>query len=271
MENYLNTKKVLFDSLNENAVAVINADSEYSRKIVSSCRATVMTYGITSAASIRAGDVHVGLQGFSARIDDQTVRTHLVGRFNVYNFLGAYSTIVGLGVDVQNRENLFSSLSPAPGRFEQLHSPKGWTVIVDYAHTPDALRNCLEAIHDILPVDRTNTIITIFGAGGDRDTTKRPIMGSIAEQLSDVVIITSDNPRTEDPRSIINDILKGIAKKDEVIVQPDRLQAIREGMSKARPGDIILIAGKGHEEYQVIGTTKHHFSDKEEVLKLFDR
>lgn len=271
MDEYLKAKKILFDGLNESAVAVVNADSDYASAIVASCRAQVTTYAITAAASVKADDVNVGIEGFTARINNRTVSTHLVGRFNVYNFLGAYSTIAGLGIELQNPENLFASLTPAPGRFEQIHSPKGWTAIIDYAHTPDALQNCLETIHDILPAKRTNTIISIFGAGGDRDTTKRPIMGEIVERLSDVVIVTSDNPRTEDPQRIIADIMKGIRRKEHTVIQPDRAQAIHEGISRAGNGDIILIAGKGHEDYQVIGTTRHHFSDREEVLKLLER
>jgi UDP-N-acetylmuramoyl-L-alanyl-D-glutamate--2,6-diaminopimelate ligase len=198
-------------------------------------------------------------------INNEAVTTKLVGRFNVYNFLGAYSVVKGLGIEASS--SVYENLIPAPGRFDQIQSSKGWTAIVDYAHTPDALENCLQTIHDVLPAKRTNKIITIFGAGGDRDTTKRPKMGAIAERLSDVTIVTSDNPRTEDPMKIIDGVLEGIINKQKVVVEADRGKAITKGISIAKEGDVILVAGKGHEDYQVIGKEKIHFSDKEEILK----
>ncbi len=266
MQAYFNAKKILFDGLGDDAIAVTNFDSEYGEKIVEGCKATVISYSVNNQSSVKANNVTVSVNGFSATINNETVTTGLVGRFNLYNFLGAYSTVKGLGLQVPI--SIYANLIPAPGRFEQIHSPKGWTAIVDYAHTPDALENCLQTIHDVLPVDRTNTIITIFGAGGDRDITKRPKMGVIAERLSDVIIVTSDNPRTEDPMKIINDVLQGISDKKKNIVEADRRKAIAKGIGMANSGDIILVAGKGHEDYQVIGKEKIHFSDKEEVLKF---
>jgi UDP-N-acetylmuramoyl-L-alanyl-D-glutamate--2,6-diaminopimelate ligase len=271
MEEYFRAKKILFDSLEEHALAVTNADSEYGKKIVEGCRAKVITYSIVNPSDVKAENVSVSVNGFTAVIGNNAVSTTLVGRFNVYNFLAAYSTLVGLGISVNERGNMFGSLVAAPGRFDQIHSSKGWTAIVDYAHTPDALENCLQAIHDVLPAKRTNKVITIFGAGGDRDRTKRPKMGKIAERLSDVVIVTSDNPRTEDPTKIIDDIVEGIYHKENAIREPDRRKAIVHGLSLANAGDIVLIAGKGHEDYQVIGTEKKHFSDKEEVLKFLQQ
>lgn len=229
-----------------------------------------MSFSIDKNAMIRASDVNVTINGFSIRVNGQTVSSTLVGRFNVYNFLSAYAALSALGVNTDTLTDVCPNLIPAPGRFEQLHSPKGWTAIIDYAHTPDALENCLQTIHDTLPLHRTNAIITVFGAGGDRDKTKRPKMGAIAERLSDMIIVTSDNPRTENARAIIDDILAGINDPDKAIVQPDRAAAIKEGIMRAKSNDVILIAGKGHEDYQVVGTVKHHFSDKEEVLKYFN-
>lgn len=266
MQEYFHAKKILFDQLSEDAIAVINTDSEYANKIIEGCKANVISYSVNNPSAIKAEKVTVSVNGFSAVIDNETVTTKLVGRFNVYNFLAALSVAKGLGIHVPS--SVYSNLIPAPGRFDQIQSSKGWTAIVDYAHTPDALENCLQTIHDVLPADRKNTIITIFGAGGDRDSTKRPKMGAIAERLSDVIIVTSDNPRTEDPLKIINDILEGILDKKKAIIEPDREKAIVWGISNAKSGDIILIAGKGHEDYQVLGTDKIHFSDKEEVLKL---
>ncbi|MEW5798901.1 MAG: UDP-N-acetylmuramoyl-L-alanyl-D-glutamate--2,6-diaminopimelate ligase [Bacteroidota bacterium] len=268
MEEYFHAKKILFDSLDEKAVAVTNTDSEFGKKIVEGCKAKVITYGVNNAATVKAENVSISVNGFTATINGESVSTKLVGRFNVYNFLGAYSVITGLGITVQEKAKIFSSLIPAPGRFDQIQSPKGWTAIVDYAHTPDALENCLQTIHDVLPEKRTNRIITIFGAGGDRDKTKRPKMGTIAERLSDVIIVTSDNPRTEDPNAIIDGIFEGITAKEKAMREPDRKKAIAHGLSMAKQGDVILIAGKGHEDYQVIGKEKIHFSDKEEVQKF---
>ncbi|MFA6469411.1 MAG: UDP-N-acetylmuramoyl-L-alanyl-D-glutamate--2,6-diaminopimelate ligase [Bacteroidota bacterium] len=265
MKEYFAAKKILFDSLSEQAIAVTNTDATYGDRIVEGCKAKVFTFGITNEADVQAHDVEVTLKGFTAKIGDETISTSLVGRFNVYNFLGAYTVLKGLGFQLQPA--VFHLLSPAPGRFLQIHSPKGWTVIIDYAHTPDALENCLQTIHDVLPADRTNKIITIFGAGGDRDKSKRPKMGAIAGRLSDVVIVTSDNPRTEDPMKIVADVFEGIASKPKALIEVDRRKAIAKGIGMAQSGDVILIAGKGHEEYQVLGKEKVHFSDREEVLK----
>jgi len=156
------------------------------------------------------------------------------------------------------------------GRFERISSPKGWTAIVDYAHTPDALEKCLRTIHDLMPKNRRGRIITVFGAGGDRDKTKRPRMGKIASELSDLCIVTSDNPRTEDPESIINDVFRGTAQGPGVLLEIDRKKAILHALNLATDGDIVLIAGKGHEEYQVLGTQRIHFSDRE-VVEEFSR
>jgi len=269
MEEYFQAKKLLFDSLSAQSVAVINADSEYGKRIVETCKAKLVTYGITTAADIQATNVSVTVNGFTALIHNKIISTTLIGRFNVYNFLAAYATVVGLGVAIN--EKVFTTLTAAPGRFEQIQSPKGWTAIIDYAHTHDALENCLQAIHEVLPKNGTNKIITIFGAGGDRDRTKRPKMGAVAERLSDLIIVTSDNPRTEEPMSIIDDILQGVQQKDKAIREPDRRKAIVLGLSMANAGDVVLIAGKGHEDYQVIGREKIHFSDKEEVLKVIQQ
>jgi UDP-N-acetylmuramoyl-L-alanyl-D-glutamate--2,6-diaminopimelate ligase len=151
------------------------------------------------------------------------------------------------------------------GRFERISSPAGWSAIIDYAHTPDALEKCLQTIREVLPAQRRGRIITIFGAGGDRDRTKRPLMGKVAASLSDRVIVTSDNPRTEDPNAIIDDIIAGIGHSAAVVREPDRRTAITSALREATAGDVLLIAGKGHEDYQVIGKTKIHFSDREIV------
>lgn len=266
MEEYLKAKKILFENLSEEAIAVTNNDSEFGKRIVEGCKAKIISFGVNNSSDVQAKNVSISVNGFKTTVNNEEISTTLVGRFNVYNFLGAYGVIKGLGLNLSTE--IYARLTPATGRFERIQSPRGWTAIVDYAHTPDALENCLQTIHDVLPKERTNKIITIFGAGGDRDTTKRPIMGSIAERLSDTIIVTSDNPRTEDPTKIINDVLVGISNKSKAIVEADRAKAIARALQIANSGDVILIAGKGHEDYQVIGKEKIHFSDKEEVLKF---
>ncbi|MBP6672794.1 MAG: UDP-N-acetylmuramoyl-L-alanyl-D-glutamate--2,6-diaminopimelate ligase [Bacteroidetes bacterium] len=265
MEEYFSAKKILFEGLSPTATAVVNADSEYGMRIVEGCAATVTSYSIEKPSKMKAEQLSISINGFSAVIHGEKVAPKLVGRFNVYNFLAAYSVVKELGVFCP--PELYAQLSPAPGRFDQIQSKRGWTAIVDYAHTPDALENCLQTIHDVLPFRTKSKIITVFGAGGDRDKSKRPLMGRIAERLSDAMIVTSDNPRTEDPMEIISDILEGIDYKIKVIVESDRAKAIAHGLSIAKNGDVVLVAGKGHEDYQVIGKEKIHFSDKEEVMK----
>ncbi|NUN69931.1 MAG: UDP-N-acetylmuramoyl-L-alanyl-D-glutamate--2,6-diaminopimelate ligase [Bacteroidetes bacterium] len=265
MEEYAKAKRILFAGLTEQAVAVVNADAPYAAAVTEPSPARRITYSIDAPSDLQAKDLAISVQGFSAVVSGTPLSTTLVGRFNVYNFLAAYGVLQGLGA--APAPQVCAALRPAPGRFDQIRSPKGWTAIVDYAHTPDALENCLQTIHDVLPAQRTNRIITVFGAGGDRDTTKRPLMGGIAERLSDTIIVTSDNPRTEDPMRIIGDIMNGITDKARAVVEPDRAKAIARAIASAASGDVILIAGKGHEDYQVLGTEKHHFSDKEEVMK----
>ncbi len=265
MEEYAKAKRILFDGLSEQAVAVVNADAAFVSEVTSQSKARRISYSIDDAADLQAKDLSISVNGFSATVEGRPLTSSLVGRFNVYNFLAAYGVVKGLGAAPS--PEVCAALRPAPGRFDQIQSPNGWTAIVDYAHTPDALENCLQTIHDVLPAQRTNRIITVFGAGGDRDTTKRPLMGAIAERLSDTIIVTSDNPRTEDPMKIIGDIMNGISDKAKAVVEPDRAKAIAHGIALAKSGDVILIAGKGHEDYQVLGIEKHHFSDKEEVMK----
>ncbi len=263
MEEYFSAKKIFFDSLTEKAIAVSNGDAEYGEKIIVNTKAKKVFYGIHSSADVVAKNILLTINGFQCEVDGKKIQTSLVGKFNIYNFLAAYTTVIKLGYEIEN--STIQSLQPAPGRFEQFHSPQGWLAIVDYAHTPDGFKNCLQAIHDILPKNRNNKIYIIFGAGGDRDKTKRPLMGAIAEQLSDVVVITEDNPRTENLQVIIDDICRGIQNREKIIIEVDRRKAIEKTLSLARSGDVVLLAGKGHENYQIIGKEKHYFSDKEIV------
>ncbi|MBM2846661.1 MAG: UDP-N-acetylmuramoyl-L-alanyl-D-glutamate--2,6-diaminopimelate ligase, partial [Bacteroidetes bacterium] len=195
----------------------------------------------------------------------QQIQSPLTGRFNVANISAAYAAGVALGIPAESIRLGIAKIRSVRGRFEQIVSPRGWTAVVDYAHTPDALENCLRTIHDILPEHRATRILTVFGCGGNRDKGKRPTMGAIASSLSDVTIITSDNPRKEDPQTIIDEINIGVVKGKTLMTEVDRRKAIVMALELAQEGDVVLIAGKGHEDYQVIGVAKHHFDDREEV------
>ncbi len=269
MDEYFRSKKMLFDSLSDDAVAVTNCDDAWGMKIVSTTKGRTITYGVSEKADVRASDIRLSLDRttFTLRSGNKenSVSSALVGRFNVYNILSAYSAGVALGFEHEKIASGIRSVKNVRGRFERIPSPKGWTAIVDYAHTPDALEKCLRTIHDVLPKDNRGRIITVFGAGGDRDRTKRPLMGKIAGGLSDIAIVTSDNPRTEDPQQIINEIVAGIPREAVVSREVDRRTAIHTALREARAGDVVLIAGKGHENYQVIGKEKIHFSDREVV------
>jgi UDP-N-acetylmuramoyl-L-alanyl-D-glutamate--2,6-diaminopimelate ligase len=269
MEEYFKAKKVLFDSLNSDAVAITNADDTWGMQIAAARPAHTFSYGVADHADVRATDIRLSLDGTSCSVwfknQETTLTTPLVGRFNVYNILAAYSTGLALGHAPEALLTGIRSVKSVRGRFERIASPKGWTAIIDYAHTPDALEKCLRTIHDVLPRERRGRIITVFGAGGDRDRTKRPLMGSVAGKWSDIIIVTSDNPRTEDPQQIIDEIVRGIPRSAQVTLDVDRRAAIHSALQQTRSGDVVLVAGKGHEDYQVIGKEKIHFSDREIV------
>jgi UDP-N-acetylmuramoyl-L-alanyl-D-glutamate--2,6-diaminopimelate ligase len=267
MEKYLKAKKLLFDSLSASAVAVINADSPQAEEIVRDAQSRVVTYGIATDAMYRATTVSMSTTGFTADVNGVAVAPRMTGLFNVSNFLAAYATVSTLNPSLAITAEQIARLNPAPGRFEQMHSSHGWTAVVDYAHTPDALENCLKTIRAILPAGSAARVTTVFGAGGDRDVQKRPLMGGIAERYSDKIVVTSDNPRSEDQQAIADGILGGMTSTERVTVELDRRTAIEGALASALPGDVVLIAGKGHEDYQVIGTTKIHFSDKEIVAR----
>ncbi len=268
MEEYFKAKKILFDTLKSNSIAVTNIDDPWGEKIVDKTPAKKISYG-TSSANVRASDLQLSMEGTSFTVQygghTQRINSPLVGRFNVYNLLASYSVGIALGISPEIIQVGIGRVTNVRGRFERIASPSGWTAIIDYAHSPDALEKCLRTIHEVLPSPRTGKIITVFGAGGDRDRTKRPLMGRIARNLSDVTIVTSDNPRTEDPDRIIDEIMGGIENTSGVIRESDRRKAIELALRQAKKHDVILIAGKGHEEYQVLGTEKIHFSDREVV------
>lgn len=270
MANYIAAKKQFFDNLPAAAFALTNCDDRNGMVMVQNTKATVKTYSLTRVADFTCKVLENTFQGLQLSINGQEVWTRLVGRFNAYNLTAIYGAAVLCGIEPHEALRLLSTLSPAEGRFQYV-SGKGLTAIVDYAHTPDALENVLDTINQIrLP---RQMLYTVVGCGGDRDTTKRPEMAHIALTKSDRLILTSDNPRTEDPEKILDDMEAGLTDEEKgmVVRIVDRRSAIKTAVMMAREGDIILLAGKGHEKYQEINGTKHHFDDVEELEKLLNK
>ena len=269
VENYRNAKKMFFDNLPKSAFAITNADDKNGMVMVQNCKATIKTYSTRSMADFRARILECHFEGMYLEINGREVGVQFIGKFNVSNLLAIYGAAVMLGQDPEDVLVAMSTLKSVSGRLEPLRSPEGFTAIVDYAHTPDALENVLKAIHEVL--DGKGQVITVCGAGGNRDKGKRPLMAQEAVKQSDTVIITSDNPRFEDPQDIINDMLAGLDKQQmkKVISIVDRREAIRTACMLAQKGDVILVAGKGHEDYQEIQGVKHHFDDKEVLNEVF--
>ena len=270
VENYRNAKKAFFDMLPKGAFAVTNADDKNGMFMVQNTKATVKTYSIRSMADFKARIVECHFEGMYLEVDGHEVGVQFIGKFNVSNLLAVYGAAVMLGQKPEDILLVLSTLKSVAGRLEPIHSPEGYTAVVDYAHTPDALENVLNAIHEVLD-GKDGHIITVCGAGGNRDKGKRPLMAQEAVKQSDRVIITSDNPRFEEPQDIINDMLAGLDQKQmkKVVSIVDRKEAIRTACMMAQKGDVILIAGKGHEDYQEIKGVKHHFDDREMVRQIF--
>ena len=268
-ENYRNAKKAFFDSLPKTAFAITNADDKNGMVMVQNTKATVKTYSIRTVADFKARIIECHFEGMYLEMDGHEVGVQFIGKFNVSNLLAVYAAAVMLGKSPENVLVVMSTLHSVSGRLEPIHSPEGYTAVVDYAHTPDALENVLNAIHEVL--DGKGHVITVCGAGGNRDKGKRPLMAQEAVKQSDKVIITSDNPRFEEPQDIINDMLAGLNAQQmkKVISIVDRREAIRTACMMAQKGDVILIAGKGHENYQEIKGVKHHFDDHEVVKECF--
>ncbi len=268
-ENYRNAKKAFFDALPKEAFAITNADDKNGMVMVQNTRATVKTYSVRQAADFRARIIEMHFAGMYLDIDGHEVGVQFIGKFNVSNLLAVYAAARMLGREPEEILVAMSTLHSVSGRLEPLHSPKGYTAVVDYAHTPDALENVLNAIHEVL--GGKGHVITVCGAGGNRDKGKRPLMAQEAVRQSDRVIITSDNPRFEDPQAIIDDMLAGLnaQQRKKVVAITDRAEAIRAACMMAQKGDVVLVAGKGHEDYQEIKGVKHHFDDKEVLRGIF--
>ena len=269
VENYRDAKKAFFDGLDKDAFAITNADDKNGQYMVQNTKAQVKTYSIRSMADFKAKIIECHFEGMYLDINGKEVGVQFIGKFNVSNLLAVYGAAIMLGKKPDDILVILSTLKSVSGRLEPIHSPEGYTAIVDYAHTPDALENVLNTINEVL--NGKGKVITVCGAGGNRDKGKRPIMAQTAAKLSDKVIITSDNPRFEEPQDIINDMLAGLDNKQmkKVVSIVDRKEAIRTACMMAEKGDVILIAGKGHEDYQEIKGVKHHFDDREIVRGIF--
>lgn len=268
-KDYLAAKKGFFDELPAGAFALVNLDDKNGQVMLQNTRASKYSYALGSMADYHGTILENSFDGLHLRIEDTELYTALIGKFNAYNLLAVYSAAALLGFDKEEVLTSLSLLEPAEGRFEIIKSDAGIIGIVDYAHTPDALKNVLETINNIRT--RNEQLITIIGAGGDRDRTKRPLFARISGRLSDRVILTSDNPRSEDPMKILSDVEKGIdpSESRKFVTVADRGQAIKTAVLMAQKGDIILVAGKGHEKYQEIEGVKHPFDDKELLRELF--
>ena len=268
-ENYRDAKKAFFDNLPAGTFAITNADDKNGLVMTQNTKATVKTYSTRTAADYKGRILEESIEGMLLDMDGSEVSVRFVGRFNVSNLLAVYGAAVMLGQSREEVLRVLSTLNPVNGRFEAIRSPKGFSAVIDYAHTPDALANVLTAIGEI--VKGKGQVITVCGAGGNRDKGKRPLMAQEAANRSDRVIITSDNPRFEEPQDIINDMLAGLDADQmaKTISIADRREAIRAAAMMAREGDVILVAGKGHEPYQEIKGVKHHFDDHEEVRAAF--
>ena len=268
-ENYRDAKKGFFDMLPRESFAVTNADDRNGMFMVQNTKATIRTYSTRAAADYRAKILEESFEGMNLDFDGIETFVQFVGRFNVQNLLAVYGALRMMGVTQQEALIEISAMKPVNGRFETIRSAKGVTAVIDYAHTPDALENVLQTINEVL--NGRGQCWTVCGAGGNRDKGKRPLMAKAAARMSDRVIITSDNPRNEEPQDIINDMLAGLDSEDmqKTLSIVDRREAIRTACMMAQSGDVILIAGKGHEDYQIVKGVKHHFDDHEVVREAF--
>ncbi|MBF6597232.1 MAG: UDP-N-acetylmuramoyl-L-alanyl-D-glutamate--2,6-diaminopimelate ligase [Fermentimonas sp.] len=269
MLEYRDVKKSFFDILPSEAFALTNSDDRNGAVMLQNTKASKYSYSLKGMADFKARVFEKHFDGSDIEINGKELTVLFVGVFNVYNLLAVYGTGVLLGLNKDELLRTLSMLKPVAGRFQTIRSPKNITAIIDYAHTPDALTNVLSAVNEVLGDD--GKLITVVGCGGNRDRTKRPLMAREAVQLSDRVVFTSDNPRFEEPMDILSDMLDGLSEEQRSIALTimDRHEAIKTACALAQPGDVVLIAGKGHEDYQEIKGVKHHFDDKEEVENIF--
>ena len=270
VDNYLKAKKKFFDDMPKKAFSLTNIDDKNGLVMTQNSRSNIYTYSLRNLSDFKGRVLESHFEGMLLELNNREVAVQFIGRFNAANLLAVFGTAVLLGKEQEEVLIALSTLQPVAGRFETIRSPQGYTAIIDYAHTPDALVNVLNAIHGVL--EGKGKIITVVGAGGNRDKGKRPLMAKEAVRESDRVIITSDNPRFEEPQDIIKEMMEGVDPKDKkrVLCIVDRREAIRTACMLAEKGDVILVAGKGHEDYQDIKGVKHHFDDKEEVRSILN-
>ena len=268
--NYMNAKKMFFDMLPTGAFALVNCDDKAGAYMLQNTKARKLTYSLQNVADYKCKIIESRLNGTSLNINNNDIEVLFTGRFNAYNLLAVYGSAIQLGFSTEEVLVAMTQLVPVAGRFQTLTSPRGYTAIVDYAHTPDALVNVLNSIKEV--IGNKGHIITVVGAGGNRDKGKRPIMAREAATRSDRVILTSDNPRDEEPEDILHDMEEGLDNelKTRVLKITNRKEAIRTATILAQPGDVVLVAGKGHEDYQEIKGVKHHFDDKEVLIEIFN-
>ncbi|MDR2010141.1 MAG: UDP-N-acetylmuramoyl-L-alanyl-D-glutamate--2,6-diaminopimelate ligase [Bacteroidales bacterium] len=268
-KEYIKAKQLFFDQLPKEAFALTNIDDKNGDIIIQNTKARKYSYSLRSASDFKIKILESHFDGMLLKMNNSEIWTNFIGKFNAYNLLAVYATTILCGFNEDEVLLALTQLKPVEGRFETIHSGTGITAIVDYAHTPDALENVISTINAIR--NGSGQLITVVGAGGDRDKTKRPEMASIAAELSDKLILTSDNPRTEDPEAILNDMQEGVnvIQKKKMLRISNREEAIRTACMLAKTDDIILIAGKGHEKYQEINGVKHHFDDKEIIINAF--
>lgn len=268
-ENYLKAKKSFFDSLPATAFALTNLDDKNGMVMLQNSAARQYSYSLRAMADFHTKILEHGFDGMLLDMNEKEVNVQFIGRFNAANLTAVFGAAVVMGADEMEVLRILSSLGPVSGRFETLRSPSGYTAIVDYAHTPDALVNVITTINQIL--QGSGRLITVVGCGGNRDKGKRPIMAREAVEGSWKAVFTSDNPRFEEPQEILNDMLAGldVVQKGKSITISDRREAIKTACALAQPGDVVLVAGKGHEDYQIIQGVKHHFDDREEVRNCF--
>lgn len=270
VNNYMNAKKMFFDMLPKGAFALVNCDDKAGAYMLQNTKANKLTYSLQNVADYKCKIIESRLNGTSLNINNNDIEVLFTGRFNAYNLLAVYGSAIQLGFTTEEVLVAMTQLVPVAGRFQTLTSPRGYTAIVDYAHTPDALVNVLNSIKEV--IGNKGDIITVVGAGGNRDKGKRPIMAHEAATRSDRVILTSDNPRDENPEDILHDMEEGLDNelKTRVLKITNRKEAIRTACILAQPGDVVLVAGKGHEDYQEIKGVKHHFDDKEVLIEIFN-
>jgi UDP-N-acetylmuramoyl-L-alanyl-D-glutamate--2,6-diaminopimelate ligase len=267
MENYFEAKKILFDGLSDKSYAITNLDDIYGEKILADTKAKKITYAVNNDAGYKAENPNFNLKGLSFDLDGVKINSNITGKFNIYNMLASISCVRNYDISYDAINNSLQNFEGVNGRFNKIELPNGAYAVIDYSHTSDSLKNAIESAREIVNNENKNgRVITIFGCGGNKDVTKRPVMGKFATELSDFSIMTSDNPRYEKPLDIIREIRKGAVNKNYEIDE-NRETAIEKGIRMSKPGDIILICGKGHETYQEINGVRTHFDDKEMVQK----